>query len=67
MIRDTGRNEWCLCCFAVPANAYLAFSSSNPGWERDRGYREVDGACNAIELPARGYFVRAVLREWLGM
>lgn len=37
----------------VPANAQA--STYGPGWECDAGFRETDGACNAIVLPANAY------------
>jgi len=38
---------------AIPANARA--KSYGSGWECKRGYREVDGACAAVKVPANAY------------
>lgn len=38
---------------AAPPNAHMKRYGS--GWECDRGYRRVDGACVAVEVPADAY------------
>lgn len=41
----------------IPENA--GARSDGSGWECDRGYRENDGSCAAVEVPANAYFVEA--------
>lgn len=39
----------------IPENARA--KGYEPGWECDGGYREANGACTAVRVPANGYFV----------
>ena len=44
---------------AVPAHAYAVDSSYGSGWECERGYRQLHGACAQIQVPANAYLARA--------
>ena len=47
----------------IPENARVKGYGS--GWEYDRGFRTVDGACVAIEVPAKAYPTNALYgRGW---
>ena len=53
----TGFRQFDATCvaIAVPANGYLVDASYGPGWECDRGYSVVDGACAAIMMPENAH------------
>jgi hypothetical protein len=47
----------------MPKNAHA--NSYGSGWECDRGYREISGACTAVKVPANAYATnRSYGRGW---
>ena len=39
----------------MPENAYPTNKSYGPGWECERGFRQSNGACVALDVPAHAF------------